>query len=162
MKRASSVGHAEWIAGLLASLVGLACTTPAPPVRPVTENVAALPESRSRPETMGELPVARDDRPARGIRRVSCAQQVELRSLTGDRETVVSFVNHRSSSVSIYWLDYQGRPVHYMDLGPDERYRQPTYVTHPWLVVAQGRGEGCVGLYIPTAQGEHTIDIDET
>ena len=161
MQRDGCLTRRRWIAGLVvATFVGVGCAAPASPVPPVRENVAALPEAPSRSAPMAEMPIARGDRPPPGIRRVSCEQQADLRSLVGDRETLVLFANRRSSSVSIYWLDYEGRPVHYMDLGPDERYRQPTYVTHPWLVVAEGRSAGCLGLYVPMAVGQHTVSID--
>ncbi|MGH0165314.1 UNVERIFIED_CONTAM: hypothetical protein FKN15_048699 [Acipenser sinensis] len=32
-----------------------------------------------------------------------------------------------------WWLDFRGDPVSYGDIGPDDRLRMTTYLTHPWI-----------------------------
>lgn len=123
MQRPATRGSTIAIASLL-SAVTSACTTPAPaPTLPTS--VAAVPESPNRTASKADMPIAKDERPPAAMRRVACEQQNDLRSRSGDRETAVTFNNRRRSAVSIYWLDYQGRPVHYRDLAPSEGYRQP-------------------------------------
>ena len=42
------------------------------------------------------------------------------RSLEGERETAIIFVNRTARSLTVYWLNDDGRYVHYKTLGPDE------------------------------------------
>lgn len=55
------------------------------------------------------------------------------RSVYGRISTGVTFVNKSKHAVQVLWLNYQGQPVWYNDLGPGRSYRQQTYVTHPWV-----------------------------
>ncbi|WP_092381022.1 hypothetical protein [Micromonospora phaseoli] len=63
--------------------------------------------------------------------------------MSGGTETSIEFVNRRSRSVIIYWLDHRGQRRQYAVLRPDASYRQHTYVGHPW-VVTDGRGRALV------------------
>ncbi|MEV4713488.1 hypothetical protein [Micromonospora sp. NPDC049374] len=67
----------------------------------------------------------------------------ELRSVSGGSETSIEFVNLRSRSVIVYWLDHRGHRRQYAVLPPSESYRQHTYVGHPW-VVTDRRGRALV------------------
>eukprot|EP00803_Ostreobium_quekettii_P006741 evm.model.scf_462.4 EVM.evm.TU.scf_462.4 scf_462:18879-19714(-) len=55
-----------------------------------------------------------------------------VRSLHSKVSTHVSFVNNLDVPVAILWLNYRGDEVLYATLRPGARYRQQTYVTHPW------------------------------
>jgi hypothetical protein len=67
----------------------------------------------------------------------------ELRSVSGGAETSIEFVNLRSRSVIVYWLDHHGQRRQYAVLQPSASYRQHTYVGHPW-VVTDRRGHALV------------------
>lgn len=58
----------------------------------------------------------------------------ELRSLAGEQDTVVEFINARATPIVTYWLDYQGRRIRYQQVPAGRSYVQPTYVTHPWVI----------------------------
>lgn len=62
------------------------------------------------------------------------SRERDLRSTHNDRPTSIEFVNRRKEPVIVYWLDHRGRRVPYRILMPGQSYRQPTYVTHPWVV----------------------------
>ncbi|WP_428962500.1 VHL beta domain-containing protein [Micromonospora fluostatini] len=71
-------------------------------------------------------------------------REVLLRSVDGGTETYVEFVNARSEPVVVHWLDHRGHRQRYRTLDPGQRYRQRTYVGHPWLVTtARGWGLAC-------------------
>ncbi|PWU61729.1 hypothetical protein DLE60_04130 [Micromonospora globispora] len=56
----------------------------------------------------------------------------------------MDFVNARSETVVVHWLDYGGQRQQYAILQPGQWYRQQTYVGHPWVVTnAQGVGLVC-------------------
>lgn len=62
--------------------------------------------------------------------------------------TVVHFSNATCQTVRIIWYDFIGLPVLYNILGPGESYEQPTFLTHPWIVV--GDQTGPMGVFLPT------------
>ena len=62
-----------------------------------------------------------------------------LRSTEGVRGTSITFINTTQHQVMIFWIDYNGREQFYKTLVPGERYEQPTYVTHPWVVRESSR-----------------------
>ncbi|GGC63909.1 VHL beta domain-containing protein [Undibacterium terreum] len=54
----------------------------------------------------------------------------------------IFFINHLPAVVSIDWLDFDGKPVHYADIKPGEQFFQSTYVGHVWKVSAAGQVQG--------------------
>ncbi|BCY08370.1 hypothetical protein [Actinoplanes sp. L3-i22] len=53
---------------------------------------------------------------------------------TDGAATSVAFVNTTAGPVSVWWLDYDHKRVHYQDLQPGQEYLQPTYTGHVWVV----------------------------
>ncbi len=52
---------------------------------------------------------------------------------------VIHFVNNTGRPVDIYWINANGDRVLYKaGLADGATYPQPTYLKHPWLVVASG------------------------
>jgi hypothetical protein len=94
-----------------------------------------------------------------------------IRSLDSDAPVNVTFVNNTSQSVSVFWLDYEGRrhypsPTYaygldlpYNTLGPGTSYVQGTYVTHPWVLV--GADETCYGIFLPNSNGG-IVTVEDT
>ncbi len=92
-----------------------------------------------------------------GVTREPCSSESRLRSLTSDTSLSLDFQNGSPGPVTIHWLDFNGRRVHYADLEVGQSYRQQTYVTHPWIALdADG---GCRGVFLPRAAGEHAVVI---
>jgi hypothetical protein len=62
-------------------------------------------------------------------------------SLNDDSQAEIDFINVSSVPVDVYWIDFSGDRVLYRsDLLPGQSYDQPTYLTHPWLIVENGTG----------------------
>jgi hypothetical protein len=78
------------------------------------------------------------------------------RSMNADTAASITFVNNTTAPVTTYWLDYHGNRVKYTKLGPGQSYKQPTYVTHPW--VATDAAGNCVG-YTVADQPSQTYTI---
>ncbi|MUG95159.1 hypothetical protein F7734_23490 [Scytonema sp. UIC 10036] len=71
-------------------------------------------------------------------------------SRTGKIATEVTFINQRSQTVKVYWLDYSGKRKFYSSIQPGDRVSQSTYVTHPWVVT--DTQDNCLGVYYPDGQ----------
>jgi hypothetical protein len=71
-------------------------------------------------------------------------------SVNGTMPAAIDFINHLSSAVDVYWINYSGDRVFYYDLAADSSYVQGTYITHPWLIALAGSGD-------TTAQGSGTL-----
>lgn len=50
------------------------------------------------------------------------------------RETAFTLVNQSKVPIVLYWLNYQGQRVKYAEIAPNDRFEQPTYLLHPWVV----------------------------
>ncbi|MDD9990223.1 MAG: hypothetical protein OXP75_00325 [Rhodospirillales bacterium] len=57
-----------------------------------------------------------------------------LKSKEGQFQTSITFTNRMQEAINVYWVNYEGNRKFYRNLGPQEHYTQPTYVTHPWVV----------------------------
>ena len=78
----------------------------------------------------------------------------QAKSLEGKVRTNIRFVNKTAGVVKIYWLDYNGKRVYYNTLAAGARYVQPTWQTHPWVVInASG---ACIG-YVIAPKAEYVI-----
>ena len=79
---------------------------------------------------------------------IGCTAEKSLRSADGKKATTVTFRNNSSRTVRTYWLDYQGKRVAYERIRPGGEHKQDTYVTHPWVITADGSND-CVAIFIP-------------
>jgi hypothetical protein len=76
------------------------------------------------------------------------------KSLEGKVTTSIRFVNKTPGAVRIFWLDYTGKRVFYKELAAGASYVQPTWKTHPWVVLnATG---ACIG-YVIAPKAEYVI-----
>ena len=74
-----------------------------------------------------------------------------------DRETrKVEFVNARGSASALYWVDFDGVEVHYVDLPPGMTTVMSTFAHHVW-VARDMATEGAIAMYTvtPRRAGEH-------
>lgn len=84
-----------------------------------------------------------------------CEALAQLRSGFSSTPTTIEFVNRRTSSVRIHWVDHAGQLKLFNELGPAGRHTQATYVSHPWQVEGGGT---CLGVWLPTPQ-PRVVDI---
>jgi hypothetical protein len=84
--------------------------------------------------------------PSEGVHVYDCDDEADLRSIDGIRPITITFASYAPAGVSIYWINYAGQRQLYRRLDPMQSYTQPTYATHPWIVVDDDGG--CHGLYV--------------
>jgi serine/threonine protein kinase len=71
-------------------------------------------------------------------------REKDLKSQISEVPTSILFVNNTPRELEIYWLDFQGQRKLYHRLGPQSTVHQPTFASHPWVVVDGGRARGVV------------------
>ncbi len=85
-----------------------------------------------------------------------CAGERDARSLNGNVETHIQFVNHHPSDVFLYWINYDGERQFYQTIPSGEVRRQETFLTHPWVITDDE--DKCLAIYYPDGQ-PRTIDM---
>lgn len=78
------------------------------------------------------------------------------RSLHSEVQTSLTFLNRTSGTITIYWLDFSGRPVLYFTLEPGHQIQQATYVSHPWM--AADSDGAPLGVFYP-AERPRVVDV---
>jgi hypothetical protein len=79
-----------------------------------------------------------------------CSLEGQITSLNSLTETSVVFDNQTTDDLSVFWLDFAGQRVLYNTVGAGTSYAQPTFLTHPWiLITGAGEGEVCHGIFLP-------------
>jgi hypothetical protein len=84
------------------------------------------------------------------------AEEKGVKSLNGDVEATIKFVNKSGKTVKVYWLDYDGDRKLYETLKDGESYEQQTYLTHPWVITDEN--DDAWYVYFPDAQ-PRTVEI---
>lgn len=85
---------------------------------------------------------------------VECEQESSLKSMNDDIRTFVRFTNSTKQSVTIYWINYEGkrdpREDQRQTLEPGRSGARQTFLTHPFLITdASGK---CIGIYQPARE----------
>ena len=62
------------------------------------------------------------------------------KSLNSDSKAYITFYNNLSFDVDLYWINLEGNRVFYARIPANGSYAQPTFITHPWLIVKAGTG----------------------
>jgi hypothetical protein len=76
-----------------------------------------------------------------------CKGERGLRSDNSRVPAKMIFTNEGSETALIYWINFKGKRVLYMELLPNSSYTQETYLTHPWVAVSvTGK---CLGIFKP-------------
>lgn len=78
----------------------------------------------------------------------SCTAESQSHSVNSNTPTMFTITNQTSVTLTLFWLNFQGRRIKYFDLTPGMTRSQGTFVTHPW-VVADSKG-GCIRLFLVT------------
>jgi hypothetical protein len=86
----------------------------------------------------------------------SCSLEPSLKSLRGDTKATVTFQNLSGGTIRAYWLNYLGQRVLYRQIDGGGGYTQPTFITHPWVLV-DAAGE-CRKIVLPGASAK-VVDI---
>jgi len=78
----------------------------------------------------------------------ACKDQMHLKSLDATTHIQIDFRNSSKTPVSVYWLDYNGKPQIYNVLGVNQPLQIFTYTTHPWMITSPDGS--CLGIYVAT------------
>jgi hypothetical protein len=71
----------------------------------------------------------------------------KIKSKNSHYSTEIKFINKTRSNILTYWIDFKGDPVFYSEIESKSSITQPTYVTHPWVVVRADMK--CFGPFMP-------------
>ena len=86
-------------------------------------------------------------------------QPVQKLGPTAPNEAVeITFVNHTSREVRLFWISHDQQPIQYHILRPDERFLQPTYTNHWWM--AKSMSGECLGVFKSTDARPAVVDIE--
>jgi len=67
------------------------------------------------------------------------------------KATTIAFVNKTHAAVEVYWVNYQGRLVFYLEVSPGASVSQKTFAGSAWMVL--NSNFKCVGFVVtPKAQ----------
>lgn len=80
-----------------------------------------------------------------------------IQSLNGYCKTDFHITNRTKGPVRVYWINYWGERVEYMQLQPGQTQTQSTFATHPWLVVDER--EQPVMLFIAGSKPDEEVAV---
>ena len=114
---------------ILSARASMPSRAPSPTHRPTHTSTPS-----PRPTASASSPTPRPTLPRPGeLMPLSPSQESGLRSSGGGPETFVDFVNARSETVVVYWLDYWGQRQLYAVLPPvSGTGSRPTWAIHGW------------------------------
>ena len=75
----------------------------------------------------------------------ACLSEPEFASRPSKEPTGMVFANRSSSTVRIYWLDFQGNRRLYRNLSPGDKTSQSTFIGHNWLIA--DLHDRCIGIF---------------
>jgi hypothetical protein len=84
------------------------------------------------------------------------SMESRLRSISGSTATTFTITNKLDKPVSLNWLNYQGERVLYANLEPGQSAGEQTYLTHPWVVVDEGKA---IMLFVPGTNLNQQIEV---
>lgn len=87
-----------------------------------------------------------------------CPAPGSVRSLDSNRPAVIQFANSTGRTLKIYWLDFEGQRKFYRELKTGQDYRQPTFLTHPWIAV-DSTGKCVDGVMKASRGGDNLMEI---
>ena len=76
-----------------------------------------------------------------------CPIYGKVKSKTSKTPVTVTFDNMSGEDRGVFWVDFKGEWVKYVDLKPGKRYTVDTYVTHPWIFT--DTPGNCVEMFMP-------------
>lgn len=87
-----------------------------------------------------------------------CPAPGSVRSLASNRPAVLHFANSTGRTLRIYWLDFQGQRRFYRELKTGQDYRQPTFLSHPWIAV-DAAGNCVDGVLKASRGGDNLMEL---
>ena len=135
------------------------------------------PELPDLSESQSDLLNPDTDRGAdwRDLERYDPDQLHNPRSMSSRVETAIIFVNDTEGVVSYHWVDFNGREVHYGNVGPGGSANQHTFASHVWVVKdahgkplsvfraeeGTGRALVCAGCQFEAIEPDAVVEWDE-
>jgi VHL beta domain len=83
----------------------------------------------------------------------------EVRSGNSSIATNLTFVNCTSSWISVYWIDWNGTAMHYVDVTEGSSNLRPTYTGHVWRVIDRATQRNLASFV--ALLGDSTVVITE-
>lgn len=71
----------------------------------------------------------------------------------------IDFLNRTGKTLKVYWIDYNGKPMYYMDINNGKTKRQMTWVGHVWRLVDKS-DEKFRAVYAAPDVGNHAAIIE--
>jgi hypothetical protein len=79
-----------------------------------------------------------------------------MRSLGSDQTREFSVENRSGArTLKLYWIDFEGKPVLYAEIGPRQKVTQQTYFGHLWTV--ESPGNCCDAIFVVASNLELRI-----
>ena len=79
-----------------------------------------------------------------------------IRSLSSDAEREFTVENRSANrTMLLYWIDFDGKPVLYAEIGPRQKTTQGTYFGHLWTV--ESAGNRCEAIFVVASNLELRI-----
>jgi hypothetical protein len=88
----------------------------------------------------------------------NCPAPGTERSMNSSTKVVLHFANSSNRAAKLYWLDFQGVRQFYKELKPGQDYKQPSYMTHPWIAV-DPKGDCIDGVMKAHQPGENVMEF---
>ncbi|MCE7993466.1 MAG: hypothetical protein HEP71_15875 [Roseivirga sp.] len=93
------------------------------------------------------------------IRTFPCTQLTGLVHDQSGQNTTINFVNPRTETVDIYWIEQEGTHQKYLSLAPGKSQVQPTFTHHYWI--AKTSDGSCLGIYKNPFETQLMVEISE-
>jgi hypothetical protein len=88
----------------------------------------------------------------------SCSREGSSRSAKTTQAAKVTLTNQTKETLTVYWLDFEGKRQKWFDLSAGQAFEQPTLVGHLWLVT-KPNGQ-CLSIF--SAPGSFVIGKPQT
>ena len=91
-------------------------------------------QTSSMEETPAETTLRQKSKIPRRLRDTGGSFDGSMKSIPGLRRRTAVFYNTRPSAVSVYWVDFNGREVHYIDVHSRHKGVVKSFQGHVWIV----------------------------
>ncbi len=93
-----------------------------------------------------------------GTGAVPCKEERTLRSLSTTTPTSILFVNKSNRAKRVYWLNDEGKRELYFNLEAGQSIRQPTFISHPWVIA--DTSDRCEAIHMPTPATQEVLIVN--
>jgi len=89
-----------------------------------------------------------------------CGREGNIRSVASTEPTEITFINHGTVPLNVYWLNYQGTRAFYATLAPGRGLVQQSHAPNPWLIAVGPSGD-CIAI-VRAARSSGTVVVRAT